>query len=79
MKKDYVNYLEQNIYNWINQNNREPNHIVINPDTWRYLASDIVNKTKNELYNYDFFNNNKFRDYKIFRSHDVKEDVIEIG
>jgi len=38
-QKDYLSTLDNVIYNWVIENGKEPNHIVMNPNTWQYIGS----------------------------------------
>jgi hypothetical protein len=80
-QKDYLSALDNVIYNWVIdwviENGKEPNHIVINPNTWQYIGSQMGIEPSSLLY--DYTTNNKYRGYKVIRSFDVDEDKFEIG
>ena len=76
-QKDYLSVLDNVIYNWVIENGKEPNHIVMNPNTWQYIGSQMgINPS---MFLHDFTTNNKYRGYKVIRSFDVDEDKFEIG
>ena len=76
-QKDYLSALDNVIYNWVIENGKEPNHIVINPNTWQYIVSQMGIESSSLLH--DYITNNKYRGCKVIRSFDVDEDKFEIG
>lgn len=76
-QKDYLSALDNVIHNWVIENGKEPNHIVIHPNTWQYIGSQMGIEPSMLLH--DFTTNNKYRGYKVIRSFDVDEDKFEIG
>jgi hypothetical protein len=76
-QKDYLSTLDNVIYNWAIDNHREPKHIIVHPNTWQYIGSQMgINPS---MFLHDFTTNNKYRGYKVIRSFDVDEDKFEIG
>lgn len=79
MEEDYRMLLDGVIYGWMVNNNREPNHIIMNPNTWQRLGSQmgIDNEYKTHLTDYTM--NNKYKGYNVYRSFDVKENEFILG
>jgi hypothetical protein len=76
-QKDYISALDNVIYNWVIENGKEPNHIVMNPNTWQYIGSQMgINAS---ILLHSFTTNNKYSGYKVIRSLDVDEYKFLIG
>ena len=76
MKEDqnYMRVVDEVIYNWVMENGKEPNHIVMHPNTWQYLSSELGMRSNHDLVVW-----NKYKGYKVFKSFDIEENKFEIG
>ena len=79
MNKEYLKILDSAIHEFMVINAKEPNHIVINPNTYQYLVSEMGINDEYRNYIHDLTTNNRFRGYRIFRSFDVEESEFTIG
>lgn len=73
-KSYYEEELDSRIHIWSLDNHREPNHIVLHPNTWQYIGIQL-----GLLGHHDWTVDNKYKGLKLFRSFDVDEDKFEIG
>lgn len=73
-KSYYEGLLDSTIHIWVIDNHREPNHIVLHPNTWQYIGSQLGLHGHNDWTAY-----NKYKGIKIFRSFDVEKNKFEIG
>lgn len=74
-QNNYIYVLDDAIYDWIIKNGREPKHIILNPNTWQYIGSQLgINGNAFEL-----TTNNRYKGYKVLRSFDIEENFFEIG
>ena len=79
MRKDYISEIDNVIYDWVVNNNKEPIHIIMNPNTWQHLGSQMGINDEYKPYLNDFIINNKYRGYEIFRSFDIEENKFILG
>jgi hypothetical protein len=73
-KSHYENVLDNTIYHWAIDNHREPKHIVLHPNTWQYIGSQLGLHGQN-----DWTVENKYKGLKVYKSFDVEENKFEIG
>ena len=73
---DYATALDECIYSFISKEVREIKHIIMHPNSFHYLISQL---RINEDINMNELINIKYRGYKIFRSLDIEECCFEIG
>ena len=79
MDKNFMDNLNSIIFNWVIEHGKEPNHIVINPNTWQYFVSELSSNDEHIAYCYELTNNNKYKGYNIIRSFDVEENRFILG
>lgn len=73
-KSYYEGLLDNTIHHWVIDNHREPKHIVMHPNTWQYLSSELGMRS-----NHSLVVHNKYKGYKVFKSFDIEENNFEIG
>ena len=68
--------LENQIHNFIMETYREPNIIVMHPQTWEDLVEDVTGKDSMAINKHD--PNMRYRGYKVLRSLDLIEGEFEM-
>ena len=66
--------LDNTIHHWAIDNHREPKHIVLHPNTWQYVGSQLGLHGQN-----DWVVENKYKGLKVYKSFDIEENKFEIG
>lgn len=75
-EQNYLRIVDDVIYNWVIENGKEPNHIIMHPNTWQYFVSSLAIEG---YFAVEVAQESKYRGYKLFRSFDIEENKFEIG